>query len=118
MESALLLLIRSAACYGPAPGRFWRSWSPPVAPSSAAQASPRNLFLSTGAFCFYAARRYDSPRAISDHTMRAFLFANATQAFDVPSLRCLSAIQRLRGSVLWLARYTTERAPWIKRVRR
>ena len=32
--------------------------------------------------------------------MRAFLFARATQAFEVPSLRCLSAIQRLRGSIL------------------
>ena len=42
-----------------------------------------------------------------DHT----LTARATQAFVVPSRCCLSTIQRLRLSVLALARYTTDLAP-------
>jgi hypothetical protein len=44
--------------------------------------------------------------------------ATATQAMVVPSFRCLSAIQTLRGSVLRPARYTTDRAPWMNNVRR
>src|SRR5947209_5093303 len=40
--------------------------------------------------------------------MRAFLFATATQALVVPSLRCLSTIQTLRTSFLRHARYTIQ----------
>jgi hypothetical protein len=65
-----------------------------------------------------AAARYRSSLARRVQMIRAFLFATATQAFVVPSLFCLSAIQRLRLSVFVTQRYTTDRASWMSNMRR
>jgi hypothetical protein len=103
MGSALLLLIRSSAC-----------WSQPIAPSSAAPASlQESLSLEESFSGLHSMLRADtiSPGAISDHTIRAFLLAGAMQGFDVPNRRCLSVIQRLAPVGLPTARLTTERAP-------
>lgn len=54
------------------------------------------------------ARQYSCSRAVSDQMMRTFSFATATQALAVASRCCLSMIQKLRLSVLTLARKTTE----------
>jgi hypothetical protein len=87
----------------PCPPQVLKKLVSPLSPSCLAQAS-RQGHLNFELRKIYTAGRYACCFAIRDQRMRAFLLATATQALAVPSLCCLSLIQRLRQSTLVLAR--------------
>src|SRR3954452_14631019 len=106
MESALLPLQHvSGLEIGPASIQVGRSWSYRLCHHFRHSCNLREEQS------FYAARRYGSTCTRHTPTIRAFLFATATQALAIPSFRFFSAIHLLLGSLLPSQRYNTDRHP-------